>query len=338
MRDARIKEDQAAYYHIMSRVVDRRRVFDDREKERFRLLMRDVEAFCGVQVTTYSALSNHFHILLHVPEREEVNDSVFGTRIRHLYKERRAGKITASLAELRNDGQDKAAEALKARYTYRMYDVSEFAKTLKQRTTQSYNRRHGRKGTLWEERFKSVLVGDSEGALSTVAAYIDLNAVRAGIVTDPKDYRFCGYGEAVGGSKLARAGLGRVMLARDQDPSWNAVSKQYRELLYLEGEACGVSKAGQPLKPGFTPETVREVLEAGGTLPINQVLRCRVRYFTDGAVLGSKAYVEDVFQRHRERFGEKRKTGARTMAGCQWGDLYTVRRLRLEVITPPATC
>jgi len=218
-----------------------------------------------------------------------------------------------SLAELRNDGQDKAAEALKARYTYRMYDVSEFAKTLKQRTTQSYNRRHGRKGTLWEERFKSVLVGDSEGALSTVAAYIDLNAVRADIVTDPKDYRFCGYGEAVGGSNPARAGLARVMLTRDQDPSWNAVSKQYRELLYIEGDARGVSKTGQRLKAGFTPETVREVLEAGGTLPINQMLRCRVRYFTDGAVLGSKAYVEDVFQRHRERFGEKRKTGA-----AQW--------------------
>jgi putative transposase len=116
------------------------------------------------------------------------------------------------------------------------------------------------------------------------------------------------------------------------------VSTQYRKLLYIEGEAGGVSEAGQPLKPGFTPETVREVLEAGGTLPINQVLRCRVRYFTDGAVLGSKAYVEDVFHRHRERFGEKRKTGARKMAGCQWGDLCTVRRLRLEVITPPATC
>jgi hypothetical protein len=32
------------------------------------------------------------------------------------------------IADLRNDGQDKVAEALKARYTYRMYDVSEFAK------------------------------------------------------------------------------------------------------------------------------------------------------------------------------------------------------------------
>jgi putative transposase len=87
-------------------------------------------------------------------------------------------------AELREDGHHEAAEALKAHYTYRMYDVSEFAKTLKQRITMSYNRRHGRRGTLWEERFKSLLVGNSEGALSAVAAYIDLNAVRAGIVSD----------------------------------------------------------------------------------------------------------------------------------------------------------
>jgi putative transposase len=40
-------------------------------------------------------------------------------------------------------------------------------------------------------------------ALAMIAAYIDLNAVRAGLVVDPKDYRFCGYGEAMGGGLLA---------------------------------------------------------------------------------------------------------------------------------------
>ena len=338
MRDARIKEDQAANYHIVSRVVDRRRVFDDNEKERFRQVMRSLEAFCGVQIVTHSVLENHFHILLHVPEREEVTDEVFVSRLRCLYEHRPAESIATSLAEMRRAGLHEAAETLKAGYTYRMYDVSEFVKTLKQRVTMSYNRRHGRKGTLWEERFKSVLVGDSQGALSTVAAYIDLNAVRAGIVNDPKDYRFCGYGEAVGGSKQARAGLGRVMLTLDQSPTWNAVSKQYRKLLYTSGEARGIGVSGQPRRPGFSSEAVSEVLAAGGTLPINQVLRCRVRYFTDGAVLGSMAYVEDVFQRHRQRFSPKRKSGSRTMSGGQWGDLCTARRLRLEVITPPALC
>ena len=67
--------------------------------------------------------------------------------------------IAESLQRYRELGQHKAAEALKQRYTCRMYDLSEFVKTLKQRYTQSYNRRHNRKCTLWEERYKSVLVG-----------------------------------------------------------------------------------------------------------------------------------------------------------------------------------
>jgi hypothetical protein len=52
-------------------------------------------------------------------------------------------------------------------------------------------------GTLWEGRFKSVLVEGTGQTLSTMAAYIDLNPVRAGIVKDPADYRWSGYAEAV---------------------------------------------------------------------------------------------------------------------------------------------
>ena len=114
------------------------------------------------------------------------------------------------------------------------------------------------------------------------------------------------------------------------------MSTSYRKLLYTRGAARGLSESGRPLKPGFSAETVSAVLDAGGTLPLNELLRCRVRYFTDGAVLGSKAFVEDIFQRHRDRFSPRRQTGARAMAGAQWGDLCTVRRLTLDVITPPA--
>ena len=62
-------------------------------------------------------------------------------------------------------------------------------------------RRHGRKGTLWEDRFRSVLVEGAGLALATMAAYIDLNPVRAGMVEDPKDYRWSGYGAAMAGRK-----------------------------------------------------------------------------------------------------------------------------------------
>lgn len=43
---------------------------------------------------------------------------------------------------------------------------------------------------MWEDRFRSVLVEGRGHALRTMAAYIDLNPVRAGLCEDPKDYRW----------------------------------------------------------------------------------------------------------------------------------------------------
>lgn len=335
MRLSRIKEDGPGYYHVISRVVDRRRIMHRDEKERFRTMLRAMEAFSGCQVLTYSILSNHFHVLLYVPERQEIADKEFVRRLGYLYDRQVVKSVAEYLTDLRNDGHDTAAEEFKGRYTYRMYDLSEFLKTVKQRFTQSYNRRHGRKGTLWEERFKSLVVGGSENALSSVAAYIDLNAVRAGIVKDPKEYRFCGYGEAVGGSQQARRGLRKVLPTLSPNATWRETSESYRKLLYVTGEAQGLTRTGQPTKPGFHPETVAEVLNAGGSLPLNELLRCRVRYFSDGLILGSRTFVEDAFHRHGQHFSQKRKTGASSMIGGGWGDLCTARRLRLSVIQPP---
>ena len=45
------------------------------------------------------------------------------------------------------------------------------------------------------------------------------------------------------------------------------------------------------------------------------MLRCRVRYFTAGAVIASRAFVKVAFAAARERFTEKRKDGARRLKG-----------------------
>ena len=47
-------------------------------------------------------------------------------------------------------------------------------------------------------------------------------------------------------------------------------------------------------------------------------------------VIGSKAFVDGFFEAKRAFFGEKRKTGARKMRGGDWGDLRTVRDLRVD--------
>ena len=58
-------------------------------------------------------------------------------------------------------------------------------------------------------------------------------------------------------------------------------------------------------------ELARLSEERARDLKISKVIQCRVRYFTDGAVIGSKSFVDGVYQASRERCGPKRKDGAR---------------------------
>jgi hypothetical protein len=81
-------------------------------------------------------------------------------------------------------------------------------------------------------------------------------------------------------------------------------------------------------------EKALEVLARGGKLSQADYLRCKVRYFSDGAVIGGKAFVEEMFAAFRDRFGPKRKDGARPLRGLA-GDskerLFNFRQLRTGV-------
>jgi hypothetical protein len=173
------------------------------------------------------------------------------------------------------------AEVIRAKLLARMGDVSEFMKAIKQRFSVWYNRSYQRYGTLWAERFKSVLVEGRGNPLQTIAAYIDLNPVRAGIVEDPKDYRFCGYAEAVAGQAEAAVGL-RCIWADSGARGADAL-RAHRELMF--GKRASDAGVGE-----IARKKALRVVEAGRELPRAAALRCRVRYFTDGAILGSAEF------------------------------------------------
>jgi len=188
MRASRITADGKGYYHCISRVVDRQMILGDVEREKFRELMRGVETFSGVRVLTYAILSNHFHILAEVPAKRELGEAEIVERLAAMYDRREVVAILDQWALWRTHGLDTRVQEEQDRLRVRMCDAGSFVKTVKQRFTQWYNRRKGRTGTLWEDRFKSVMIEppshalrerQSVGALATIAAYIDLNAVRA---------------------------------------------------------------------------------------------------------------------------------------------------------------
>ena len=242
-------------YRIVIGILERKRPMS--EKSKFVEFMREYEAFCGVEVLSYCILSNHFHILVAVPKRpselpseDELLrrlDSVSGATLT-------ASKARQMFDMFRKAKDSLGAEEFRQSIWNRFYDVSEFMKLLKQRYTQWHNRRHQRKGTLWEERFKSVLVEGAGHVLATMAAYIDLNPVRAGIVKDPKDYRWCSYGEAMAGKKRARLGIQKIAEAI-QDGNEETLTRSmevYRKRLAIEGmENEGIREDGSPMRLGI---------------------------------------------------------------------------------------
>ena len=180
------------------------------------------------------------------------------------------------------------------------------------------------------------------------------------MVKNPADYRWSSYGEAIGGGnkgngKKARAGLVRALGAHkgyeaDARHWAGRVSREYRMLL-LEGAAevlgevvgGGTVEAGEAgesgdggkkvLRKGMEKSQVDAELERlrqGGDVALGKLLRCRIRYFTDGVVIGSRGFVDEVFARTRERFGPRRKDGARKVRGAE-GQLWSLRDLRKGV-------
>lgn len=346
-----------SYYHAMSRTVGGDIFFDEVEKEALKTLIWKLARFCKVRVLTYAVMGNHFHVLLEIPEKEKIIEEFSGTEgeerllthVACLYSKGAVASLRTELERMREQGRNADAQAVIDSIIARTANLSRFMKEVKERFTRWYNKRHGRKGTLWMDRFKSVIVGDGK-ALRTMAQYIDLNAVRAEIVNNPADYRWCGWAEALGGSRRAKRGICRVMeQAVDSWERGNTDTKEnYAAALDRILVAGQIEIRARSNSSDSASETVTENSQDTSTSKPEQsaevcsLLLRRVRYFTDGAVIGTKAFVETVFEANRQQFPEGRSYASQPIRSVsepnKRGDsgLHSIRDLRKDIYGPLA--
>ena len=83
------------------------------------------------------------------------------------------------------------------------------------RIAQEYNKRKNRKGAYWEDRYHATAIETGRHLLRCII-YIDLNMVRAGVVSHPEEWPFCGYNEI-------------------QEPRRKSILINYEKLAYLSG-------------------------------------------------------------------------------------------------------
>jgi REP element-mobilizing transposase RayT len=339
---------QAGVFHVVNRIYDRKMLLDPVGKDFFLGVIRAYEAVCGVEVLTFCLMDNHFHLLVRVPHRPEGFDLPFEVVVARL--EKALGVESAKLMHKQLDfwrttKNDAALEDWRRRQEERMFSLSEFMKAIQLRFSRWYNLRNDRRGTLWERRYVSVIVEEEERALRTMAAYIDLNPVRAGVVADPGDYLWSGYGEAMAGMAPARRGLVRIVgqvawprATAAQAKPWGAdpfpAAVEVRALVIYMALLGGAGRErtradGTVVRRGLS-QKVRERLASLDERGLaTEVLRRRVQHFTRGVMIGSRAFVDGWFESHREvvkgASRTDRKRGSRPLGKPLLRGLYAFR-------------
>lgn len=116
------------------------------------------------------------------------------------------------------------------------HGISHMMQDLGRKYVRAINRVYRRTGTLWEGRYKASLV-DSEAYLFTCMRYIELNPVRASMVTHPGEYRWSSYAANGQGQPDALVSPHPLYLQLGHEPLQR--QSAYRELfrVHLEPDA-----------------------------------------------------------------------------------------------------
>jgi REP element-mobilizing transposase RayT len=290
MRRARVNQAFGSY-HVVSRMTAELEWWSDEEKEEYlRLLERLARGFF-VQIHAFCLMSNHFHLLVTGQEAEaaEASDDELVRRYRAVYGRR----SDPPLGEQQPDGSvDPDHDGGMERLRVRLGNLSRFVQEFKQTLSRRYNARRGRVGTIWEDRFRSVITQKHGDYEVTQAAYIDLNPIRARMVRVPEDYRWSSAGLKVRSPRRAR----RLLTPLDHPELKRMGERWYRCFTYC----AGVQPAkGKPATAGRIGQVEYEAIVARqGDLGVLQRLGYQCRNLAEGIAVGSEGFIARI-QRQR---------------------------------------
>ncbi len=283
---------QQTTYHVISRTALDGYPLGDQEKSLLLATITQLSRVYFCEVLGFCLMGNHFHLLVTMRPEDEISDEEVKESFQRRYVDEYAlmpGQISF--------------------YRQKWASLSEYVKEIKQTFTRVYNKKRGRKGTFWAERFKSVIVEKGETLINCLA-YIDLNPVRAGLVERPEEYSWSSLGYRFRSSR------------KDEFLSWNLGLEQYnvkttkerlrlyREFVYARG---GVdTRKDKILDAALLPESVERFIQ-------------RTRFFTDAGIIGSCEFVRQGFELFRDIIRPKRERKPHRIEGL--GSIYSMKRL-----------
>jgi putative transposase len=300
-----IVQNQTTVYHIMSRTALDGFPLEAFEKDCLLDLIKRMAGLFFTEVYGFSIMGNHFHLLAKMIPEDRFSDEEVKERLVRFYGEKRAPIVDGQLPILRQ----------------KLANLSEFIREIKVNFTRFYNKRHGRRGYFWGDRFKSLIVERGETLINCLA-YIDLNPVRAGIVEKPEDYRWNSLGYHI------QSGNKDGFLSTDFGlREFNVQGEKERVRLYRKY----VYETGAIL-PGDKQyvKTIDEKVvakERKGDFEITRTDRFlyRTRYFTDSGIIGSREFVSSTYQQFKNLFQSRHEKRPRAVKGLD--GVFSLKRL-----------
>jgi len=255
-------------------------------------------------VLGYCIMGNHFHLLTTVYPENNYSDKEIKKRFHAFY-----GK-DADFAE------DKIPY-----YRKKWSSLSKYIQEIKQTFSRYYNRRKDRRGTLWGERFKSVIVENGE-TLVNCLAYIDLNPVRAGLVERPEQYRWNSLSYHMQTDNKDNFlsfdfGLKEFSVAGKSERL-----RLYRKYVY---EAGGVAKADNPGAKTINKKIIENERKRDFKISRIDRFQNKTRYFTDSGIIGTRKFVSTHYEMFKDRFVSKNEKKPKPIQGLD--GLYSLKRL-----------
>jgi REP element-mobilizing transposase RayT len=291
-------------YHVMSRTALDGFPFGDVEKDELVKIIKKFSNLFFVEVFGFCIMGNHFHLLIQMFPENYFEDEEILRRCKAHYGEN---------FELFHEQIDN--------YRVKLSSLANYMKEIKQAFSWYYNQRHNRRGTLWGERFKSVIVEKGETLINCLA-YIDLNPLRAGLVKRPEEYRWNSLGYHVQTNNRDSFLSTDFGLKEFNVKSKKERIRSYRRYVY---EAGAINRPDKMQAKVIGDRVLEKERKRAFELSRNDRFRYRTRYFTDSGIIGSKDFVSKNYMRFKHHFNTKYEKKPKPVKGLS--GIYSLKRL-----------
>lgn len=271
-------DNSTAWYHLYARVAGRVKAFPLDHPAAHRKLLQIIRFYIGgygCQLAGFCVMGNHYHLVVRMERFRSLSRQELQQRAAYFYP--------------RADQTARWSEDQWKRFNDRLFDVSELMRNIQMAYAKWHNRRFDRRGSFWEQRFKSTLLTDLE-AVQECVLYVDLNPVRAALVGRPEEWtRSSAY--------LRDVEKDAWLMTLDEifpQVAPKRAFQAYRMRLYYRGALSTEPETGMIPEGVLLEEEERQFKRHG-------IYRKRLRYFTDGLVLGSEEQIREWISLLRRR-------------------------------------